>query len=947
MTAEKKRKRVPLSCLNCYRRKVKCDRVRPSCGGCVRNGVGHLCEFLEPEWVNDEGEASNPRRKLTTVASLQQPSGSDKVKLEKVIHGQRLEIEELKRQLSVMEQLSRLVAYQKSAINLPLTVLQKLNPLMTAKKDTLHVCNDLTRSIRSASLPPASLLTASSSFANESFVDIYSWINIIRLDPNMTTLWFKITNMQKIYTMYKVRHHDDKLKHTHDDRDRKCPVIECDFNFLADDRPNTPRQETGSANQGRSPQQSQDLGPNDSQSVHVVAHNRASDKGKVTLKKLQSLWDTILSQLPGNERRLKYNQMKFLIDFYFRVHDVKSRKLFVFYKSEIENVIRKNGDNIMINMSFGLSEPKLATDEELFTRINIKGIYLCMLGLIVEETLSFLRWKSEKDFSGGDTIKTFKGLFPNLLQSPPDCKILKAVQSFLVNVSELTESTQEKLLPSLPVITVTIALINREIVHYQTNNIFVILKRLLNAILDPLNPIALWKDPELIVVDEGASKKQIRDIRLHISYLWLEFIRIINLTSFNIVNLTNGMDQLNGYFEQLFTKIEEASFKDYHRTFINNFQQPGMQNYKIQLGCHYLMNKIYGRFKYGINCLQGPPLQLSDMEVLKDESENILKDEQYMTTLDSVYLFEIRLLLLYKAFMIRFLIFLQHEENGNTRAMNSSIVDCFKSYNIIIDFIQLTINEEVNDGQYLLHFINEMLTRLIQFIIGLIIRIDSQDGVITDATLDLIIPRTTTIKGNDSKTSITEYYLNYVTDIVQLLNTSALVNKERAEKLAKLWDFYTTFVKNSKKLKVNYAQIHKAIQFETEAVKGNKAAIQCPVAGSVPDGPPPPDKCPIDPKTWMKANLSKRKCPFDHNSYDVQQKKPSINHIESNIRGRTEPEVAIPDPTLPPESALDYGIDSQTGSEYVVDWNELNEFDFEFMKTEFANDQFDFLQPDI
>lgn len=1088
---DKKRKRVPVSCLNCRRRKVKCDRAKPSCGGCVKNGVGHLCQFLEPKWAHSD----SPKNDFQQPQDGSQYGVQDAVEIrtlkarsDKVIHAQRLEIEELKRQLAVMEQLSKLVVYLKSAVNFPITVLHKINPLMTGKKDVLEVANDVGRTIRS--LKPMTLAT-------DSYLDIYSWINIIRLDPNMTTLWFKITNMQKIYTMYKVqlvKGEEDQVdsstptptptpallsappgcpklvsetplskrkQHTINEVDfttsssshsshtngRKCPVIECDFNFLSDVRPSTPllRESLNTPSDVNSP--SVNVKQEEEEETQFADHNLVSTRGRSTLLKMQNLWDTILALLRGNEK-LNYKQMYFLIDFYFNnllIH-VKSREIFLFYKSEIQNVIRKNGNDISLNLT-GPEGP--ASDEELFARLNMSGIYLCMLGLIVEETLNILRGKFQHG-SDDDTIMKFKSLFPTEVVYAgleyKESNILRVIQSFVVNVNDLRETKHDKLLPSLPCIAVAIALINREIINYMKSgaitsyqsNTFTLLKLLFKGVLDSQNQIALWRDPELITSAEGTSKKQVRDIRLHISYLWLEFVRIINLTAFNIVNLTTHLDQLNGLYEQLFAKIEEADFKDYHRAFMNIVQQDGFQRYKLQLGTHYLMNKIYNRFRYGINYLQGPALQLSDMEALMNESEMYLKDEE-LETLDSVYLFEIKLLLLYKSFLIRFLALLQYEENGNTRAINTSVVECFKSYLRIISFIQETIIEvnETADNQYLLHFINEMLTRLIQFIIGLIIRVETEETGITPETFKLLLPRSNEPLSKSPAETIKCYYLDYVTQTIQMLNNSELVDKERAHKLAKLWDFYTTFIKNSKKLKINYGQIHKSIQFETSKLpadakcpvshkpdkpnfesspmfkesESNNSA-QCPIGRIATPldnegmlGPPKTTgKCPIDHTAWMRLNFGKRMCPFDHNAYDVQMKKASISHIESNIRGGSEPKrqrtlpldfgvgqspgnlsptpVATPDlgprpvdfgtTTIPnrkielgttpaimellnmgDNQPLDYAADidspmsKPSSTEFVVDWNELNDFDFEFLKTEFPNDQFNFLQGDI
>jgi hypothetical protein len=44
-TEDRKRKRDVLSCLDCRRRKLKCDRGFPACSRCVKGGVAALCTY--------------------------------------------------------------------------------------------------------------------------------------------------------------------------------------------------------------------------------------------------------------------------------------------------------------------------------------------------------------------------------------------------------------------------------------------------------------------------------------------------------------------------------------------------------------------------------------------------------------------------------------------------------------------------------------------------------------------------------------------------------------------------------------------------------------------------------------------------------------------------------------------------------------------------------------
>ena len=48
---KRKRRRIPLSCTICRKRKIKCDKTRPRCEQCTKSGVGHLCHYMEQSWA--------------------------------------------------------------------------------------------------------------------------------------------------------------------------------------------------------------------------------------------------------------------------------------------------------------------------------------------------------------------------------------------------------------------------------------------------------------------------------------------------------------------------------------------------------------------------------------------------------------------------------------------------------------------------------------------------------------------------------------------------------------------------------------------------------------------------------------------------------------------------------------------------------------------------------
>ena len=238
---KRQRNRTPKSCIQCSKRKIFCSKERPACSNCIKYSVGHLCSYALPPWAdasannnnnnnnniinnNNNNNNNNITNKASANATkpnsprcslVEQPLSpirilqSDEYRQlkqsnEKVIQAQRKEIDDLKRQLSVQQQLSprdtttkqQQQQQQLSNLgNIPITVLNKISPLAnTYNGSKIEMLNDYTLcTIDNSSLGSKNI-----------YVDTYSWINIIKLDPQLTTLWFRITNLQKMYHVYKM-----------------------------------------------------------------------------------------------------------------------------------------------------------------------------------------------------------------------------------------------------------------------------------------------------------------------------------------------------------------------------------------------------------------------------------------------------------------------------------------------------------------------------------------------------------------------------------------------------------------------------------------------------------------------------------------------------------------------------------------------------------------------
>ncbi|CDK29355.1 unnamed protein product [Kuraishia capsulata CBS 1993] len=82
----KTRNRVPISCSVCRRRKMKCDKAKPHCGGCIRNQTEAQCKYNDQPWTY----LSNKMQLSNEVIRLKMKIN----KLEKVIAANNLSVDD-------------------------------------------------------------------------------------------------------------------------------------------------------------------------------------------------------------------------------------------------------------------------------------------------------------------------------------------------------------------------------------------------------------------------------------------------------------------------------------------------------------------------------------------------------------------------------------------------------------------------------------------------------------------------------------------------------------------------------------------------------------------------------------------------------------------------------------------------------------------------------------
>ncbi|KAI0461907.1 hypothetical protein LJB42_004511 [Komagataella kurtzmanii] len=200
---KRKRNRVPVSCTICRRRKVKCDKKKPICTNCKKNGVPHLCYYLEPSWakplVNSEllsmgGHPEQLTSAQTVPASIivNTPSNtldhnqSDSIQKDEEVRQLRQRVQDLEKLL--MEKGDTGAQIHRNADGSLPDDREVVN--LIANSDILYT----TRHEQKFMFP---LIYK---------INIFSWLFITKTDAYLNDLWQKIFNLRRHYEYYYNNH---------------------------------------------------------------------------------------------------------------------------------------------------------------------------------------------------------------------------------------------------------------------------------------------------------------------------------------------------------------------------------------------------------------------------------------------------------------------------------------------------------------------------------------------------------------------------------------------------------------------------------------------------------------------------------------------------------------------------------------------------------------------
>lgn len=1019
---KKLRRRVPLACLNCKRRKVRCDKQKP-CTGCVKNNVAHLCIYLEPLWVDPVA------RRVARELEAEGDDVAHRVEMEEMLRRQQQEIDRLRMALArkndqdhamgtaseVLSSASVLgsilgasmgipmsgsmgaLMIQRSAAGLPINEEHSLScpnsqgrlghgpaghglalqgpvgcPItgsvsglvsgtisVAGQGLLIHAPADHTLTATSA-LPlgknyPVSVLTklipsgkmvpevADDLFYNLAgflrcrssvgVTSLYSWLNSIRLDPQLTALWYKITSLQKSYHLYKKGllsgetrapvKSDRSCGHT------QCPVVACEFNFMVEQisQPGTPLSLSVSV-KGEVLE--------DSEKLYA---KRFNDESVDLLAQLQKMWLDICTY--GSDK-LTYAQLVFLVDFYLgkpefqlleRSYELELRHLVRFFAADIMDLVHRDNDDMRLDIAVFLLK---MSDAEVFAQLWLKGMHLSLLALVVDEALDVLRLRSAIN----DAIThEFYRVFP--LEAMHQglgfsrSLVLRSTNS-LVDLLSRASQTHASLGQNLVLfVTVLLALLNRLMSLYKCEGLAVDVRTQFSTHLQFLlellhrdgTPIQVWMDPAHIqLLGANVSPGRTTELRLLFCQIWNDLMRIVCTATYGLVPILRHNNRINQLMEEFLLYIGDAEPLDFHYNYLDGLlQDPGNALHKIEADhCANLITSLKNFYLIARASLllRGGIMGASaNTQVTVRDLSNIVANfstwggQNRLTLLDMTRYFEIKTILNYLLFLFTILVFLQYEEKGEAETVAKLIPILFSQTSDINKFLQGSILQfsKVPNSSYVLAAIAENLSMFSHLLAGLLIRFVADGDANAGSGAPELLVYSSKLDRPDRIVIPVSTKDNVIAETDQSVNLlQSIVGKEHHQRTNKIWKFYMTFIRNSHKMNpAAYAKIHEkafgsgrmidscpvfacpsksyrvsSVRLEQQACPVLHPASPIPMVPKTSSRGPSPGACGFSVTGHKRTQMSdstepKRQCPFDHEALKASTGQP---FQESNMR---------------------------------------------------------------
>lgn len=965
-----KRKRVPVSCLNCKKRKVKCERGRP-CAGCIKNNVPHLCVYLEPDWAQ-------PMLKLVDshpLKALSPPIDAVpfRASLESKINAQAEEIKCLRAQLEhakasgLQAQPGNVTADVPGACGgapafsgdapLALTVLAKLS---TAAKRDLRVLKH-----GSYQMSGFKVLPTTSVCSTTPLYTIYLWLNIIKLDPQLTALWFRVTNLQKSYHLYKTSllrkgsaslfgeplMHSESTGSTDSNScgHHKCPVVACEFNLMLEESENTLKKPALLRGPSSLDEMLDPLGARFKNTTQIP-------DALELLSFLQNMWGKIIGPA-SNSEPLSYSQLCFLISFYLDDFDspgssketllsneTESCQLFKFFKVDIISIFTKDLDSGQPYLNLGAFSPDMS-DLEVITFLRAKAIFLCMLALIVEESLDRL---SERQSLSNDLLFRLQSSFP---EGIPGRKfaVLSHVSDtiqFLFQSSDspsVANACGGKLAADLDgllaMIVLLLANMNRLFSLYERQNTAVDYRSGISAsftkfvqlVLPGDQALQIWCDPKAVQLSDDSLADNDVMLGVLLCQVWCDFMRIVNHAIFNLIPVLNNSSELHESLEYFLNIMHATEKSASHKVFleemalkinkneIHDLRACQIDDLLCSLKTSYLIARCSALVRNGIsfheNSALAQPPTVSQLQVLVNDIEALSEDIS-LSKLRMLRFFEGKTILHYLKFYFRLVMFLQFEEVEDSSRMLQIIPSLFANALDINRFLQGSQSRLAKgiSANYVLAIIADTLARMSHLICGILMRFKAESSEEAHSNksqfmssfsssaqapgdkptmLMYSMMRSKTSSANEFETSVTLAEKDQViqaTDYTVLLLES-LMPQENIFKKTKIWKFYMTFIRNAHDMNTsNFGWFH------GEGFGPGKLLDRCPIMSG--------------PSHELSATRDSMKCPVAHVpawGYSHGSKR-SHEQIKTEAQGETKKcpvahikeEESPPSPKRPP-----------------------------------------------
>lgn len=881
----------------------------------MKNGVGHLCEYVEPPWASKDAledaklaqdRYSDNERYLEELRQLKSSN-------EQTILNQKKEIEELKRQVSFNTQLSTGQHERNANSYIPIDVICKLNPWSLNSRHRLELEGPSNVSIKYSSNRP------------DTKVDLYSWISVIRLDPKLSSLWSKINNMQKIYYIYK---QTSQLRITEVDftsskastpsinspsmnspygEAHKCPVVVCDLNFMSEKNSKLKEEKALGLSPGNIP-------------ISIISNqslrNFATDGINFT-KKLQELWTCVLRSSKGS-KDLNSAQLSFILDYYFADNKAQtSRYLTHLYKDHIYGAVGLDEEELTFQLD---TEDETETDQfKKFQLSQVKGMYLVMLVLIIDETLEILRLNI-KNGVFNDRMFKFQNLFPeefNYVHLPhKSAHRLTTVDEYLWFC--FSSDDNDFIINRSTVSLTCLVLMQKTLLsHTRENNELAdatrlrSFKLLLFVVFNNNYQVEVWKDPSLIVSHDNEIKSKVREQRIHFCYLWNELIRFLNAFSFKLTKFYFHDGELEDLIKQAYLIIEEVQMNQNHIKYIQSLKTVEYDGLVVSLSTNYLLANINILLNKSVNNLVGLKLTIKDLDQLIGQCGSWIEDDR-INRMPSAWNSETRILLHFSNVYLTYIMFLQCEESKSDDLKESLITNLFIKIDGFLKLTDTTLGLSLKEGQYLFVCLSELLVLLLQILVAILLRVchrqKSKNRALTKQLSSYYYSLSKSILETDNNLNdLIKYQLsNFVTKTILKLNDVIVVSKVQTKKLQKLWEFYLKILEEERKFDFNYSKLHANVPGFNKDLKTGTNFGKCPVAHMTTSPSNDTKKCPVAHMVSDSPSpASVGKCPIDHTQFTNMGKRPSLNDIslqQAAKKVKTESPVATPNVMLYPSN---------------------------------------------